>query len=64
MGLIFKSSEEKWYDSMTESNEARKERNEAEARVARAKARALENEAEEKAKDDFVKASDKELPFR
>ncbi len=50
MGLIFKSSHEKWLDSERESNEAWKERNEAEARVARAKARALENEAEEKAK--------------
>ena len=41
MGLIFKSSHEKWLDSERESNEAWKERNEAEARVARAKARAL-----------------------
>ena len=50
MGLIFKSSEEKFYDSLAKSSESRKELNEAEARIARAKARALEDEAEEKAK--------------
>ncbi|MBR6482819.1 MAG: hypothetical protein IKT26_06305 [Bacteroidaceae bacterium] len=50
MGLIFKSSHEKWLDSERKSNEAWKEKNEAEARVARARARALEDEAEEKAK--------------
>lgn len=50
MGLIFKSSREKWYDSMKEENESWKKRNEAEARVANAKARAMEDEAEEKAK--------------
>lgn len=50
MGLIFKSSREKWYDSMKEENESWKERNEAEPRVANAKARAMEDEAEEKAK--------------
>lgn len=50
MGLIFKSSSEKFWDSATKRNEAQKEREEAEARVARAQARAMEDEAEEKAK--------------
>lgn len=43
MGLIFKSSHEKWLDSERESNEARTRRNNA-------MARAMEDEAEEKAK--------------
>ena len=43
MGLIFKSSHEKWLDSARESNEALTRRNNA-------MARAMEDEAEEKAK--------------